>query len=93
MRSFKETISEPFVLQDINCLPDVPLMPSYEVMTSSIMLDEVVESTDNTVDVETLESSLICNCCLCDSPKFLVIPDQVICNSTSMDTINIHLVL
>ena len=85
MSSFKETISD-FVLQDITCLPDVPLMPSYEVMTSNI--DEVVESTDNTVDVETLESSLICNCCLCDSPKFLVIPDQVICNATSMETVD-----
>ena len=88
MSYFKETISETFVLQDINCLPDVPLTPSCEVMTSSIMFDEVVDSNDNTVDIKNLVSSLTCNCCLCDSPHFLVLPDQVVCNLNSIETVD-----
>ena len=51
MSSLKETIRDPFILQDITCLPDIPLMPSYEVMTSNMILDDVIESTDNTVEL------------------------------------------
>ena len=57
MCSFKETISEPCTLQDISNLPNIPLMPSYKMMTSSEILDNVVDSSINPICVETVDST------------------------------------
>ena len=97
--SFEETLSDSLVLQDLSCLPDIPLSPSYEVISSTMILDNNVEGTNDSVCVETSEStdtakvetveysSSACECCLCNIPKFLVIPD-VLCNSINMNSSN-----
>ena len=77
----------------------MPLTPSNEVVSSNVKLYNNLEDVNHSVGVETSESmdtakvetveylSSTCECCLCNMPKFVVIPD-VLCKAISTNNSN-----
>ena len=97
IENLDETISD-YELQDLNLLPNIPLTPSNEVLSSTAKLDINVEydnfvHEDNSRSMDTAKvksveySSSACECCLCKMPEFLVIPD-VSCHALSTNRPN-----
>ena len=90
-------------MQDLLCLPNEPLTPSEVVVSNTATLDFDVNldtsvpvdqgrSTDE-VTVQSVEySETTCECCLCQTPEFVILP-VVSCNTFSTDSLDHDLFL